>query len=162
MLAQGMTVEVRQSYQPTQQGANSGNALYFSKIGGDKLHGYPKRESYIDNGTAHMQDKITQVIESMWQITAWARQPQEFTASDFANTAAMIMQTDYFLDALRESGISILRISAIRNINFKDDRDQTQFSPSFDFTLISERSIILGGKVLQSTEINLKEATNGY
>lgn len=162
MSVQGMPVEVRQSYQPSQQGANSGNALYFSKIGGDKLHGYPKRESYINSDTSFMQDKITQVIETMWQITALARQPQEFTASDFANTAAMIMQTDYFLDAIRASGISILRISLIRNINFKDDKDQTQFSPSFDFTLISERSIIRDGKVLKSTEIKLKEVTNGY
>jgi hypothetical protein len=65
------------------------------------------------------------------------------------------MQGREFINILQVAGVALLKISDIRNPYFKDDRDQFQASPSFDFTLIYNRSLIRDGQAIESIEFNI-------
>ncbi len=83
----------------------------------------------------------------MFQITALSIQiPKlgvaQLTASDIANTAAGIMQSDMSIDTLTSKGLFIYRITDVRNPYFVDDKERFEASPSFDFTLQHEQVII--------------------
>lgn len=156
MTAYGYTITMRQSYQPTQQGADIEPSLYFYKIS-DKRIGHPIRKSEWDTLNAKFIDTDFQRTETTFQVTALVRQTPESskTASDYLNVCTLYMQGREFINALQASGAALLKISDIRNPYFKDDRDQFQASPSFDFTLIYNRSLIRDGQAIESIEFNV-------
>jgi hypothetical protein len=149
LIADGFnTVSVKQNYQPTMQGANTNPTLYFFKVA-SKRYGWLGRLdewSTIDSEMVHTE---SQYFESMWQIMAMVTQnpatPDQFTASDLADEAASIMQSDNTRAILNDSGIGILRITDIINPYFTNDHDDYQSMPSFDFVL---------------TGLNVREGTN--
>ena len=156
----GLNVILKQSYQPTMQGAETDATLYFFNIG-DKILGSPYRASVWNTTTLEYEDRDFQRIETTWQLNAHVRQkPQatttQPTAKDVINIARMVMQTREFIETLQSSGLGILRVTDIRNPYFKDDRDQFQASPSFDFTLVHNQSMIRQGKTISSYEYNIK------
>lgn len=158
MTAYGCPVTIRQSYQPTQQGAETGASLYFYKIG-DKRIGHPNRQSEWDVLNSKFVDTDFQRVETTFQITALVRQiptatTTQKTASDYLNIASMYMQGREFINALQSAGVAILKIGDIRNPYFKDDRDQFEASPSFDFTLMYNRTMIRDGKAVELIEFN--------
>jgi hypothetical protein len=95
-------------------------------------------------------------MEATYQLSALNRQPDTTTASDLLNSASMIMQGDKFIKALKGSGVGILRITEIRNPYLKDDRDQWQAMPSFDFVLSYNRTITRSGRVISAYEVDVK------
>lgn len=155
MTAYGYPVIIKQSYQPTEQGSDSEPQLFFTKVG-DKRLGHPQRKSVWDTLLGKQIDTDTQLMEATYQLTALVRQTptSEKTASDYAHTAAMLMSGSEFLLALKAGGVGLLRITEVRNPYMKDDRDQFQASPSFDFTLSFNRDIIRDGKAIALIEIN--------
>lgn len=154
MTAYGYSVIIKQSFQPTEQGADSEPQLFFTKVS-DKRLGHPQRKSVWDTLLGKQIDTDTQLMEATYQITALVRQTSssEKTASDYAHTAAMLMNGAEFISTLKASGVGILRITDVRNPYMKDDRDQFQASPSFDFTLSFNRDIIRDGKAVSLIEI---------
>lgn len=157
LTANGITATMRQSYQPTEQGAESGAALYFFKVG-DKRIGHPKRSSAWNSLLGKEIDTDTQLHESTWQISAWVRQTptSDQTASDVLAITAMYMQGAQFVEALKAAGVGILRVTDLRNPYFKDERDQFQSSPSFDFTISYNRTMIRDGRAISLVDINTK------
>lgn len=157
LTANGVTAVMRQSYQPTEEGAESATALYFFKVG-DKRLGHPKRSSAWNTLLSKEVDTDTQLHEATWQISAWVRQTptSDQTASDVLAITAMYMQGAQFVEALKAAGIGILRITDLRNPYFKDERDQFQASPSFDFTISYNRTMIRDGRALSLIETNFK------
>lgn len=155
LTANGITANVRQSYQPTEQGAESVPSLYFFKVG-DKRIGSPSRKSVWDTLLGKEIDTDTQLHEATFQISAWVRQTTTTTetASDILSSVAMIMQGSQFIEALKANGIGILRITDLRNPYFKDDRDQFQASPSFDFAISYNRTLVRDGRALSQIVIN--------
>lgn len=156
----GVNVIVKQSYQPTMQGAETNPTLYFFKIA-DKRIGHPERKSTWNALTSKFSDADVQRMETTFQVSGLVRQvPQttttSLTASDVLNVASMVMQSRETIDALVSHNIGILRITEIRNPYFKDDRDQFQSSPSFDFTIVHNQSIIRLGKAVEAFEYNIK------
>lgn len=155
-----------QNYQPTNQGIPSKSALYVFKIGPDKRIGHVERKDewvFADPPTiptAFMRHTETQWYETDFQISATAIQNPKsttpLTATDIANMAAGIMQSDVTLNALREKGIGILRIRDISNPFFMDDKNRFESNPSFDFTLTHEQVIISSVPIVETTEFQIK------
>lgn len=140
LITDGFTgIQVKQFNQPTQQGANSAPAVYFSKIG-DRRYGFLGRKSGWIIDDSEMLHTEFQHYETSFQIMALVRQnPNDITlptASDLVNEVAAIMQSDATRKILNDSNVGILRVSDIRNPYFTDDQDIFEASPSFDFTLV--------------------------
>lgn len=130
-------VVVKQFNQPTQQGINTAPTVYFSKIS-DHRYGYLRREDIWNEVKEDFDHIETQMYEATFQIQALVLQnpaDPSYTAADLVNEVAAIMQSDNTLKILAAANVGILRITDIRNPYFKDDRDQFEASPSFDFTL---------------------------
>jgi len=134
-------VTVKQNYQPTQQGVNTGPTVYFNKIS-DRRYGFLKREDVYNTNTNQMVHTESQWYETTFQISALVIQDPKnisYTASDLVNIVAMIMQSDATRIALLNGGAGIYRITDVRNPYFLDDQDRWEASPSFDFTLTHEQ-----------------------
>ncbi len=161
LTAQGFTdVTVRQSYQPTQQGASSGPSVYFYKLY-DRRYGFLKREN-IFNADDHVMEHIeTQFYETTFQVAAWSIQdPSDIdsvTASDLANIVAGIMQSDSARLTLADNDIGILRVTDVTNPYFVDDKGRNEASPSFDFTLTHRQVVVTEENILQSVEVDVYE-----
>ena len=158
MTTYGYPITIRQSYQPNQQGAETGAALYFSKIG-DKRIGNPKRSSIWDDVAGKFDYTDMQRVETTFQITALVKQTAttvqtQKTASDYLNMASVIMNGMEFIRALQNAGVGILRVTNIRNPYFKNDKDQFEASPSFDFTVIYNRELARFAEPIQTIEFN--------
>ena len=163
LVARGFTgdtaIPVKQSYQPTNQGANTEPTIYFHKLP-DHRYGFLKRKSVWDQEEEIMVHTEAQWYESTFQINALATQnpkdPTALTANDIVNIVASIIQGDAGRGAFQTAGVGILRISEIRNIPFLDDRDRYEYEPSFDFTLTHEQVIISASPVITTEEFNIK------
>lgn len=140
-------VSVKQSSQPTNQGADSGPTIYLEKIG-DKRYGFLRRSDrwVFDADPPYFEHKEEQTYETSFQISALSIQdPQNVTqktASDIVNIAAAVLQSDTARDTLQSKGIQMLRVQDVRNPYFVDDKGRFEAVPSFDFTLIHEQVII--------------------
>ncbi len=150
-------VQIRQSFQPINVGANTAPTLYIHKIS-DHRYGFPERKDTIESDLS-LQHSETQLYESMFQITALSIQDPantaQKTASDIANMAAAIMQSDATNATLLANSISIYRITDVRNPYFVDDKDRFEASPSFDFTLQHEQVIISTTPAVEKFEFNM-------
>ena len=161
LTANGVSANLAQSYEPTKQGVSSSNTVYFFKIN-DKRHGWVNRANRWDALTSKMVFTETQVVESTFQINALARQNPAVlskTASDIVGIVASIMQSQSTITTLQAAGVGIYRITEIRNPYFMDDRDQYEASPSFDFTLVYNQSIITTAPIVQTIEYNFKRTS---
>lgn len=136
LTARGLTtVQVKQNYQPTQQGRADGPAIYFNKIF-DHRYGSPRVEETWNATTGLKSRTTTQVVLSTWQFGAITNQDPsndtELTAEDILKYAASAMQDEDFQAGLVAQGVNISRISDIRIVRVKNDRDQFESNPTFD------------------------------
>lgn len=145
--------------QPTRQGVELNKAIYFTKIS-DKRYGFVKRSDQLDLPNNKFLHTELQPYETTFQINALSIQsPSDvnaLTASDLVNLVSSIMQSDYARDELKKSGIGIIRITDVRNPYFVDDKDRYEASPSFDFTLLYNRSLIMDVGVIESYDYAIK------
>ena len=133
-----INVSVKQSNQPTMQGANTNPTLYFYKLN-NKRYGFLGRTDKYSNVSTSIVHTESQYYESTWSMMALVLQnpaTPTYTASDLVNEAADIMQSDSTRAILNQSGVGILRITDVTNPYFTDDRDNFEASPSFSFTFI--------------------------
>lgn len=139
----GLSAEVLQNFQPTQEGAATGPALYMHKIG-DRRYGFPEQRQAWNDTAGSFDVSSVQWYESTFQITAWRPETatSEATASDLANFAAEWLQTAWVQANLIAAGVNILRVTEVRNPFVVNDRDQFMAEPSFDFTLTHARTIM--------------------
>src|SRR5882757_8006913 len=94
LIANGFTgVNLNQSYQPVQQGANSPPSVYFYKLF-DKRYGFLKRTNIWDPINSQEVHTETQQYETTFQVNAWSQQDPTninfLTASDLVNTVSSI------------------------------------------------------------------------
>jgi hypothetical protein len=148
-------VVVKQFNQPTQQGINTTPTVYFSKIS-DHRYGYLGRFNQYNQLTDRIDHEEIQMYETTFQIMALVLQNPanpSYTAADLVNEVAAILQSDSTIDTLATANVGILRITDIRNPYFKDDRDQFEASPSFDFTLTHRQTRISTTPVARPIEV---------
>lgn len=153
-------IAIKQNFQPRNQGANTGPTLYIHKLG-DHRYGFLQRKNEWDEYEQTEVHTERQLYESMFQITALSIQnPKlglaQLTASDIANTAAGIMQSDVTVDTLTSKGLFIYRITDVRNPYFVDDKERFEASPSFDFTLQHEQVIISQTPVVDDYTLDIE------
>lgn len=179
--ALGLTVSVKQSYQPTRQGANVGPTVYISKLYDERMGTVGVSETWIganlatedgdaittedgtgvgvEYGAGFMQHTETQQYVTYFQASALAMQDpsdvNSLTASDITNYAASIAQSMAFIAALEAQGVGVLKIGQVRNPYFDDDRQRFEASPSFDFGLTHKQIIISTVPVISTTEYQI-------
>ena len=139
LTAQGRTgIAVKQSYQPTQQGANSGPAVYVHKVM-DRRRGTPGKSAKWDATTQRMIQTEVEVLETAYQVQALARQdPADITAptaADLLRLVSSVLQSDYALSRLRASDVGILNIPSLTNTPTLNDKQVWEFAPLLEFTV---------------------------
>jgi hypothetical protein len=159
LVADGFTgVTVKQSNQPTLQGANTNPTVYFYKLF-DKRYGFLRRDSTWNEDAEIMTHTEDQMYETSFQISAMVMQnpntPYQYTASDLVNEVAAIMQSDSTRETLAASSVGILRVMEVRNPYFKDDYDKFEAFPSFDFTLTHRQTRVSTDPVIESVEFDI-------
>lgn len=155
LAARSITATVKASFQPRQEGAETGPTLYFYKVA-DHRYGSVRRSSVWDVDNQVMVYTEIEQYETTWQVTALSIQdPSDTTkptASDLANAAAAIMQSQACIGALVAQGVGVYRVTDVRNPYFVDDKGRHEVSPSFDFVLTHEQRIISTAPVVESVE----------
>lgn len=150
---------VLQANQPARQGVALDKAIYFTKLG-DKRYGFVKRSDVLDLPNNKFEHTETQPYETTFQINALSIQPTNntsyLTASDLVNLVSSIMQSDYAREELRKQGVSIIRVTDIRNPYFIDDKDRYEASPSFDFTLLYNRTLVMDVGAVETYDYAIK------
>jgi E217 gateway protein gp29 len=159
LVADGFSgVTVKQSNQPTLQGANTNPTVYFYKLF-DKRYGFLRRDSAWNASTQVMTHTETQMYETSFQVGAMVSQdpntPDQYTASDLVNEVSAIMQSDATRGTLVASNVGILRVTEVRNPYFQDDHDKFEAFPSFDFTLTHRQTRVGTDPVVESVEFGI-------
>lgn len=149
---------VKQAAQPNMQGTPTGPVIFMTKLPDYRYGSRGIVDEWIPDtiGGGVEQHTETQQYESTFQLNALSTQdPDDLaqpTAADLLNYAAYIMQSMATIATLNAQDIGIERITQVRNVPFKDDRDQFEYSPSFDFVLTHKQIVTTEIDVLQSTE----------
>jgi len=144
LIARGYAgVIVKQGYQPTLEGAETAPTVYFFKLD-DYIYGSPQVSAPYTSGNPPLENTQTTVqwYETRFQFYALVKQNPEvvsYTASDLINAMCSILQSDYVVYQLLESGVSVLKVTEVRNPLFKDDTNVYEASPSFDITFTQEQ-----------------------
>jgi hypothetical protein len=159
--ARAVTVGIKQSYQPVQQGAPSLPTIFLHKIS-DNEYGFPQRKDVWNATSGAMNHTENQWIETTYQVNATTTQDPsnttQLTAGDYVKTTARILGSDVAVVALTALGIGIMRIQKITNTFFTNERSQHEASPSFDFTIsyvFSEMTVEPSATTLVGTVIEI-------
>ncbi len=147
----GWDVVVLQGYQPTQEGVPSKPTVVFEKLS-DHEYGWPMSSAYTLNSVAppglalpDFSQEDQQWVESTFQVTALAIQ-NVFdlsipTPSDIAHQLKLYLNSRHVIWNFRNDGVSIIRITDIRNPKFEDDRDLFEANPNFDVVCQHKRTL---------------------
>lgn len=150
--------KVLQLQQPTQIGAKTGPAIYFQKLYDVEL-GSPQRKSVWDVGAGDFADQMIQKVATTFQVSAIYKQTPDglgATASDVANEAKAILQTDAAIAAFLFVGVGVERIAQVRNPPFLDGQGQFEFMPNFDFVLTHDQVTLSRTQRVTGVEFDLE------
>lgn len=151
-------IGIKQSYQPTAQGVPLDPTLFIHKVMAPR-YGFPGRFSTYNTMTANFD-----TVESIWrtptfQISALAVQNpanvNSLTASDYAEMAADVLQTEATRQTLLQSDVGIYRIMTVRPAYFVNERDRFEQEASFDVTLTHKREFTLTTPAVTATEAEI-------
>jgi len=140
-LSDAPTTEVKRASQATQIGADTGPTVYFQKMM-DRDLGSPQRKHIWDDETSDYVNAQIQKVATSFQIMGIHRlavTDEGMTASDLANEARAILQSDDAIAAFLAVDVGVERVTQVRNSVFTDGQDQYEFSPSFDFVLTHDQ-----------------------
>lgn len=158
----GWDVVVLQGYQPTQEGAPTKPTVVFEKLS-DHEYGWPMSGKYIlDALPPPVGQKLPdfsqfdqQWVESTFQVSALSIQDVNDlslpTPSDIAHQLKLYMNARQTIWKFAGHGVSILRVTDVRNPKFEDDRDLFEANPNFDVVLQHKRELVF--KVPGSDEV---------
>lgn len=139
----GPDIEIAQNNQPRSAGRPASAAILLELIG-NRRYGHVKREDVPDpDDVTQMIHRETQIYEATIQVNGLAKpppaqgavDPDEPSALDWTDRAAAALQSDVAIVALAALDLGVLRVMNVRNPKFRNDREQYEASPSFDFIL---------------------------
>ena len=149
---------IKQAFQPTNQGVNTGPTAYLYKIGDHRYGSVQCSDVWNQTSSTIVHTEIEQ-YETTFQISALATQnpatPTQYTASDILNLIASILQSQVTIATFEAQGMGILRVADVRNPYFLDDRQRYEANPSLDFVLTHKQIITSTTPVLQSTVLQI-------
>lgn len=157
--AAGITgTPIKQAFQPTQQGVNTGPTAYLYKIGDARI-GSPARKDEYNSSTNRMVHTEMQQYESTFQISTLATQnpstSEKYTASDILNLISYILQSSDTIAALEAQGVGILRVRMLTNPYFTDDRQRNEASPALEFVLTHKQTITTNVPAVRTVEARI-------
>lgn len=139
--------------QPRQEGAISQPALYCHRISSKRYGWQSRKDNYnsTDDNFDHTESIIT---ESVYQVSAEVSEDpndlSELTAFDVVSRIALQLNSYAVRQFLLSNDIAIIRIIDVRTPFFKNESDQFEPEPSFDFTISYKQNIM--SKVSSITE----------
>lgn len=136
---------VAQLLQPTQQSRNDpGNGVYFQLLYTNN-YGMPAKSQTYNQEKGVFDTIQTQQMIAVIQISVfYPADPTDvsrLSSNDLANQLAMRMQSDSAIARLRAAGAGISRITSVRNPNFDNEQDQSEFVPNFDISINYNREL---------------------
>lgn len=157
----GWNYIVLQKDQPTMEGIPTAPTIFFEKLF-DHPYGWPiAKFSYIVEQNVFNENE-TQLYETTFQISTLAIQnPEDLTlptASDIANYMKQYIGSRHVSSLFQAASMGILRVTDVRNPYFKDDRNQFEAHPTFDFTVLHNRQINFEVPAADRAEENLVKA----
>ena len=156
-------VYVSQWYQPRVVGAPPAGVLcvLLSNVGNHR-YGFLGRQDVWDQVAGQETHTERQAMQKTIQVTgqfkplAPPNPLPDYDASDVTKLAATILASDAGRAQLKAAGFGIERITDIRQPYFKDESDQFEQVPSFDFTLDYTAIETTTTPVVTSTEIRVE------
>lgn len=144
---------VRQGWQPFQQNTPTNPVVFFSLVSA-VMTGTPSRSDAWDADTQKMVHIEAQQMEVMYQINALGKRSQTETdiptSYDLVRMACRRLQSDAGIAELRSKGISIFKITDIRNPSFLNDKEQFTQNSSADFDVSYTEVIITPMETINS------------
>lgn len=129
---------IAQQYDPTQEGVDTTQTIYFQKVTPTIAYGYLRREDTYDRLSATELHNETQYYESTWQFMAFITQDptntNQVTASDLIMYFKQVIASDSVRLALRNAGVGILRPRELTNPFIMNDYDRFQAAPIVEIT----------------------------
>lgn len=147
-------VIVATSYQPAEAGRSNGATLYFFQIPTGGRYGWQARKEKWNDLTDTMDREELQPMREGFQMQALNDSGVGIAAADLAVMAAMLVGCASFREALAAEGVGIERITAIRSPYVRNEFDQNELAPSFDFTLTHTARILQISRAIDRAEIN--------
>lgn len=157
-------VQVMQSYQPRQSGAEITPTLYIHKTGDNRYGLNGRSDKWVpddpaDPSVGKMVHKEQQQMLTTFQINGLIKTDitnlDQMTVTDLLNTAAEILAHETTRDFLKSKNVAILRIADITNPFFVDSRDQNESSPSFDVVLVHNHVRMSTTPVVETCEFGI-------
>lgn len=153
------SVPVVQSYQPTEQGVSTNATVYYYVVSNYR-YGYSGVSVSPDNPDPEEIDLIeSQYYETTFQISGLVisspTDTNAYTSFDLVTSVAEILASEYSVTTLQAAGVGILRIIPIRSPNFKDDRQEFEQIPNFDFVLTYKTVNISAIPVIRRVELDV-------
>lgn len=146
--------------QPAQQGRPDGRSVWMSKIS-DRRVGWRKMTHKWD-GAAEVRTEV-QAMETTLQFSV--TQPPmmdagELSHGDVLKIVAGAIQSDDAQKFFIGAGASVLRVTDVRTIYPKNDRDQFEESPTFDVTFKHNDTFVDGVAVFDTFEFRVIAVPN--
>jgi E217 gateway protein gp29 len=159
LTAQGLSdVVVVQDSEPTQQGAALARAVYLQKLFNNP-YGFPEEVDVwnaIDNEMDHTSDQWDEAhFQASTLVTENPADDSALTGSDLANITLRILQSRSTIATLNSAGLGILRISAVPNPFFTNDRDVFQSSAHFDFVITNSSPLASISPTVNDVQFNI-------
>lgn len=159
MTAQGVTVGIKQNYQPSNQGTPAQDTLFIFKLH-DNRYGFPGRKDVFDTNAQVMNHTENEYIEATYQLNALSIQnpanTTQLTPNDLLRLAGRVLQSQSVIASFKSQGIGIYRIQAITTVFFIDDKGREEANPFLTFTTCRTDAFTV---VIPSTDVLIPAVT---
>lgn len=146
-------VMVARSYQPDNEGRETGPIVYINVISSNR-YGWQSRKDRFDIPSGELFSDESQWIRSTYQFTSLS--PIESPSSgDLSNVCAMIFNSRSVIESLMSQGVGIERITDIRQPYIKNDRNQFEMTPSFDVIFTHQRKIEQASNAITGVAVDI-------
>lgn len=147
------SVMVARSYQPDNEGRETGPIVYVNALSSNR-YGWQSRNERINPDTLEIVRDEFQWMRSSFQFTALS--PLEDPSSgDVAAVCAMLFNSRAVIDSLMAQGVGVERITDVRQPYIKNDRNQFEMTPSFDVTFTHQRKIAQASNKIEGVAVEI-------
>lgn len=153
-------IGLKQSNQPTKQGVPSTPYVFFTKVTNQKIGSPGRKYDNYDEPGRQVDQTDNYWIGATYQFSSLIKQDitdeDSVSAYDIMELTAAILQNISIIQQFRERGISIERITDIRQPFFLDDNDEFEAEPSFDVVLTYNQTITFKTPIADPVEADIQ------
>lgn len=149
-----------QRYQPLQQGRPSPRTVYWHNINNQRIGSALVTNTPTDVGISRREVQsmaLTLQFTCTQQVDLAA---DALTQGDVLNIVAASLQGQNAVAWFVERGLSVERVTQIRNVYFNNDRDQNEPNPSFDLVIKHNDIFVDGVPEISGYELDILRVPN--